>query len=118
MPEDKKKVKEEPEKKPTLPKKPDEKSYPDPLKRFEALKKWREARDKILGHEEVMEWKPKKTLDKADKEIQKVGEEKPKGKKITHLEWIGKRPVKGLEESKKDFGKRLRDWRKREPKLK
>ncbi len=71
MPEDVKK-------KPVLPKKPDEKSHPDPLKRFKALKEWRKAVNKITGETEMMEWKPGKTLDKAEKELDKAGEKEAK----------------------------------------
>ena len=124
MPQDKEKVKS------TLPKKPDEKSHPDPLKRFSALKEWRKAVDKILGHEEVMKWKPKKTIPEAEKEMDKVGEEKPKEKpevkpgekpkekKVYTMEqWAMDKPVRGLEEPKEVFGKRHRTWLKKRPKI-
>jgi hypothetical protein len=122
MPRDKEKPVVKPKEKSVLPSKPDEKSHPDPLKRFAALKEWRKAVDKILGHEEVMKWKPKKTISEAEKEMDKVGEEKPKeksgAKKVYTMEqWAGDRPVKGLEESKKDFGKRHRIWLKKRPKI-
>jgi len=87
MPEDKEKKKkvkkpekeveklEKPEKEPTLPKKPDEKSHPDPLKRFKALKEWRKVVNKITGEEEIMKWKPEKTFATAEKEVDKKREE-------------------------------------------
>lgn len=120
MPQDKEKVKS------TIPKKPDEKSHPDPLKRFAALKKWRVARDKVLGHEEIMKFDATKTTDAAEKEMDKVGEEKskekpevkPEEKKVYTMEqWAMDRPVRGLEESKEVFGKRHRIWLKKRPKI-
>lgn len=69
MPEDKPKV---------LPKKPDEKSHPDPLKRFEALKEWRKVMNKITGEEDVMKWEPKKTIPSAEKELDKAAQDETK----------------------------------------
>lgn len=77
MSEDKKKKKKpekevgKPEKKLTLPIKPDEKSHPDPLKRFKALKEWRKITDKITGEDKIMKWRPEKTFDAAEKEVNK-----------------------------------------------
>lgn len=64
-------------------KKPDEKSHPDPLKRYAALKKWWAMKDK-LSDSEVMKYEPKKTFDKVEKESKKPKEPQrgdfPKGK--------------------------------------
>ena len=44
-----------------------------------------------------------------------------KGKKklkYTEEQWASKKPVKGLEESRENFGKRHREWLKKRPKFK
>jgi hypothetical protein len=117
-------------KKPDLPRKPDGKSHPDPLKRFKALKEWRKAVDKILGHEKVMEWKPKITIEAGTKEFEKkeeskmaiqketeaikkeIGEVKEEKKKLTSAEQLAE-----LKRIRKN-NKRLRDKKAQEEKEK
>lgn len=85
---------EEVKKKPVLPKKPDEISHPDPLKRFKALKEWRKVVNKITGEEDIMKWEPKKTFPEADKVADKtkkvIQEETEATKKEVEVKKIGK----------------------------
>jgi len=82
-----------------LPKKPDEKSHPDPLKRYEALNKYWELQEKLGG---VKGYQPKKTFDKADKKLdEKLSEPQrsdfPKGTvgdikyKTAYRKWLEKK---------------------------
>ena len=49
-----------------LPKKPDEGSHPDPLKRYVALKKYWELKEKLSGGKG---YQPKKTIEKAERKL-------------------------------------------------
>jgi len=82
-----------------LPKKPDEKSHPDPLERYTALKKYWALKEKLSG---VTKYEPEKTFDKADKKLdEKLSEPQrsdfPKGKigdikyKTAYRKWLEKK---------------------------
>jgi len=74
-----------------------------------AMKKRRKAAiEKMKREEGIMPYKKEKTFDKADAKADKV---------LTMEQWAAQKPVRKLEESKKDFGKRHRAWLKRKPKI-
>jgi len=102
-----------------FPPKPDEKSHPDPLKRYKALKEWRKAVDKITGETELMKWKPEKTLDKAEKELDKAGEKEVKAvQKEVEVKKIGETEIKLTKEEQLEKLKEIREKNKEKEKEK
>ena len=82
-----------------LPKKPSKKSHPDPLERYQALKKYWALKEKLSGGEG---YQPKKTFDKAEKKLdEKINEPQrsdfQKGRvgdikyKVAYRKWLEKK---------------------------
>ena len=82
-----------------LPKKPDKRSHPDPMKRYKALKKYWALKEKLSGGKG---YQPEKTIEKAGKKLdEKLSEPQrsnfPKGKvgdikyKVAYRKWLEKK---------------------------